>query len=111
MESQFGLVNMWQQGDIVTRMVALFLLAMSLASWIVIIVKALAIARYKKLARNTNAFWHSDDCASGVKALGPQTDNPLRMLALEIMTVLADDPNTAFIARVSATSPSPVLVP
>ena len=48
MESQFGLINMWHQGDIVTRMVALFLLAMSLASWIVIIVKALAITRYKE---------------------------------------------------------------
>jgi len=83
MESQFGLINMWHQGDIVTRMVALFLLAMSLASWIVIVVKALAITRYKKLVRNSNAFWHSDDFASGVTALGPQTDNPLRMLALE----------------------------
>ena len=94
MESQFGLVNMWAQGDAVTRLVALFLLGMSLASWIVIIVKALAITRYKKLARNTNAFWHSDDFISGVTALGPNTDNPLRMLALEGQEATAHHRNT-----------------
>ena len=94
MESQFGLVNMWQQGDIVTRAVAIFLLAMSLASWIVIIVKAIAITRYKKLNRNVDAFWHSEDFASGVEALGPDTDNPLRRLALEVREATAHHRNT-----------------
>ena len=32
MESKFGLVNVWLQGDWVTRSVALLLLGMSLAS-------------------------------------------------------------------------------
>ncbi len=83
MESQFGLLHMWNQGDLVTRAVALFLLAMSMASWIVIIIKGLAIRRYKRLTRNVNAFWHSDNFTAGVAALGVPTDNPLRMLALE----------------------------
>ena len=48
----------WHQGDIVTRMVALFLLAMSLAVVDCHHCQALAITR-KKLARNSNAFWHS----------------------------------------------------
>ena len=48
MESQFGLINLWTQGDFVTRFVAVMLLAMSLASWIVIITRALAVMRYKK---------------------------------------------------------------
>ena len=83
MESQFGLINLWTQGDFVTRFVAVMLLAMSLASWIVIITKALAIMRYKKIVKNANAFWHSADFATGVEALGVKTDNPLRALALE----------------------------
>lgn len=83
MESQFGLINLWTQGDFVTRFVAVVLLAMSLASWIVIITKALAIMRYKKIVKNANAFWHSEDFATGVDALGVKTDNPLRALALE----------------------------
>lgn len=94
MESQFGLINMWNQGDIVTRAVAIFLLVMSLASWIVIISKALATTRYKKLTRNTNAFWHSEDFASGVEALGPHADNPLRQLALEGREATAHHRNT-----------------
>ncbi|MBP6597934.1 MAG: MotA/TolQ/ExbB proton channel family protein, partial [Giesbergeria sp.] len=41
MESQFGIANVWTQGDFVTRFVAVLLLGMSLASWIVIFIKAL----------------------------------------------------------------------
>ena len=33
MNSQFGLANVWFQGDIVTKSVAVLLLLMSLASW------------------------------------------------------------------------------
>ena len=94
MESQFGLFNLWAQGDFVTRFVAVFLLAMSLATWMVIIVKALAITRYKKIMKNANAFWHSEDFASGVDSLGPQLDNPLRQLALEGREATAHHRNT-----------------
>ena len=40
MESQFGIAHVWAQGDFVTRGVAILLLIMSVASWVVIIVKA-----------------------------------------------------------------------
>ncbi len=83
MQSQFGLMNLWSQGDFVTRAVAVFLLAMSLASWMVIIIKAISIARYKRIVKNSNAFWHSPDFESGLGVLGAATDNPLRQLALE----------------------------
>ena len=94
MESQFGLINLWAQGDFVTRFVALFLLAMSLATWMVIIVKALAITRYKKLTKNADVFWHSEDFAAGVAALGAQIDNPFRQLALEGREATAHHRNT-----------------
>jgi biopolymer transport protein ExbB len=45
MQNSYGLAQLWAQGDGVTRFVALLLLAMSLASWIVIITKALAGGR------------------------------------------------------------------
>ena len=59
MESKFGLVNVWLQGDWVTRSVALLLLGMSLASWIVIVVKAIDLFRYRRLAGGAAPFWHS----------------------------------------------------
>ncbi len=83
MESQLGLVNVWHQGDWVTRSVVLLLLAMSLASWMVIIIKALDIVRFKKLARGSELFWHSHDFTQGLGQLGDGEGNPFRTLAEE----------------------------
>ena len=41
MNSHFGLANVWAQGDLVTKSVAVLLLTRSLASWMVIIIKPL----------------------------------------------------------------------
>lgn len=94
MESQFGLFNVWHQGDWVTRGVALLLLGMSLASWMVILLKAMDIVRYKKLAREAEGFWHSADFAEGLTRLGPQQDNPFRELAEEGREAVAHHSNT-----------------
>jgi biopolymer transport protein ExbB len=82
MESQLGLVAVWTQGDWVTKAVALLLLAMSLASWMVIFIKALDIIKYKSLAQRTEEFWHSADFANGVAQLGTQAGNPFVQLAI-----------------------------
>jgi biopolymer transport protein ExbB len=83
MNSQFGLTNVWSQGDIVTKSVALLLLAMSLASWMVIIIKSLDLIKYKRIARAAEDFWHSEDFAAGLTKLGGDPTNPFRQLALE----------------------------
>ncbi len=83
MDSQFGLINLWQQGDIVTRAVAILLLVMSLSSWMVIIVKALDLRTFSSQARKTESFWHSADFADGLAKLGNDAGNPFRSLALE----------------------------
>ena len=83
MNSQFGLANVWSQGDIVTKSVAIMLLLMSLASWMVIIIKTLDLIKYKKIARAAEAFWHSEDFDTGLARLGADPANPFRQLALE----------------------------
>jgi biopolymer transport protein ExbB len=83
MESQFGLVNVWTQGDIVTKGVAILLLLMSLASWMVIIVKALDLRKFSSQAKATESFWHSADFADGLAKFGPDPTNPFRVLAIE----------------------------
>lgn len=83
MNSQFGLANVWSQGDIVTKSVAVLLLVMSLASWMVIIIKSLDLVKYKKIARAAEDFWHSEDFAAGLTKLGGDPTNPFRQLALE----------------------------
>lgn len=95
MESQLGLIALWTQGDWVTKSVALLLLVMSLASWIVLAVKALDIIKYKSLAQRTEAFWHSPDYANGLMELGPQEGNPFVQLAHAGSEATAHHRNTA----------------
>ena len=83
MNADFGLAHLWAQGDIVTRAVALLLLGMSLASWMVIIAKALDLRRYAGQARQIESFWHAADFADGLSKLGTDPANPVRALALE----------------------------
>lgn len=94
MESQLGLLNVWTQGDWVTKTVALTLLVMSLATWMVIIVKALDVLTYKKLAKNAEDFWHSEDLAAGLARLGGDDGNPFRQLALTGREAIAHHRNT-----------------
>ena len=83
MNAEFGLAHLWSQGDLVTKGVAIILLVMSLASWMVIIIKALDLRRYGSQARRIESFWHAADFADGLNKLGTEADNPYRALALE----------------------------
>jgi biopolymer transport protein ExbB len=83
MNSQFGLLHVWAQGDFVTRAVFLTLVGMSLASWIVILIKALDVVRAKRQAARVESFWHSSDMAEGLTKLGQGEGNPFRDLAIE----------------------------
>jgi biopolymer transport protein ExbB len=94
MESQLGLITLWTQGDWVTKSVAVLLLGMSLASWIVILIKALDIFKFKSLGQRTETFWHSEDFSAGLKALGPQQDNPFVQLAQAGQEATAHHRNT-----------------
>ena len=94
MESQFGIVNVWTQGDLVTKGVALLLLLMSLASWIVIALKAMDIIKYKKQAKNAADFWHSEDFAAGMEKLGMDASDPFRQIAMEGREATAHHRNT-----------------
>lgn len=89
MNNEFGLINLWTEGDAVTRFVALLLLVMSLASWIVIILKSLNLFTAQKQAARVEAFWHSANVAGGVQALGNEEGNPFRALALRGQEALA----------------------
>ncbi|RYX96223.1 MAG: MotA/TolQ/ExbB proton channel family protein [Comamonadaceae bacterium] len=94
MNSQFGLANVWTQGDIVTKTVAVILLVMSLASWMVIIIKALDLVKYKNISKGAEDFWHSEDFAAGLAKLGNDPSNPFRQLALEGREATAHHRNT-----------------
>lgn len=94
MNSQFGLMSIWTQGDFVTKAVAVLLIGMSLASWMVIIIKTLDLLKYKKVASSAEDFWHSEDFAAGLAKLGSDPSNPFRQLAIEGRESTAHHRNT-----------------
>ena len=80
MNNEFGLINLWTEGDAVTRSVAILLLAMSLASWVVIIVKSLNLLNIRQQASRIEAFWRSPHVLSGAQVLGDEDNNPFRAM-------------------------------
>jgi biopolymer transport protein ExbB len=93
MESQFGIAHVWTQGDFVTRAVAIMLLVMSLASWIVILIKALDIVKFKKRPPARAGLLAQRRLAAGLKSWAP-TPQPFRHLALEGREATAHHRNT-----------------
>lgn len=60
---------LWSSGDAVSRGVALLLLAMSVASWVVILWKSWLLRRaLGDVARSTAAFWQAASLADGAQA-------------------------------------------
>lgn len=78
--SPYGLESLWTQGDIVTKGVAFLLLAMSIASWYVIVTKALQLWRFRHAAQAAgHAFWDTTSLSEGVATLG--SANPYAEIA------------------------------
>ena len=83
----YGLANVWDSGDIVTRGILSVLVIMSVLSWTVIIVKLWQLLRLRRVTSQSDArFWSADRFDDGLRALGhPESsahDNPLLALAL-----------------------------
>jgi biopolymer transport protein ExbB len=78
--SPYGLESLWVQGDIVTKGVAILLVAMSIASWYVILTKALQLFRLRRAgAAAGHQFWDTTSLPEGVATLG--RDNPFAEVA------------------------------
>ena len=66
-----GLRHFWEQGDAITRSVALLLLLMSVCAWVLILWKGWLLRRVRAdLVRAVPAFWAAADLAAGREQLG-----------------------------------------
>jgi biopolymer transport protein ExbB len=76
----YGLETLWLEGDIVIKGVAVLLIAMSIASWYVILTKAMQILRYRRAsAAAGHRFWDTANLPEGIATLG--ANNPFVALA------------------------------
>lgn len=80
-ENSYTLSHFWSQGDGVSHAVALLLLAMSLASWSVMLVKSWRLLQLRRMTLDSREFWHSDDFTAAIKQLGAHHNNPFLHLA------------------------------
>jgi biopolymer transport protein ExbB len=66
-----NLLQLFQEGDAVTRLVAALLLAMSVASWVVILWKAWLLRRAARdVGRSTAAFWQAPSVEAARQQVG-----------------------------------------
>jgi len=80
----YSVEAMLQQGDLVIKSVALLLLIMSIASWTIILVRAVRLWRLRKTKHKLVDFWHTQDFNDGLKRLGSNhSHNIFRHLAQE----------------------------
>ena len=75
MPPSFGLAHIWHQGDALTHLILIALIAMSVLSWVVIVLKALDVWRHKQSARHSEQFWHSRSLPEGLALLGAKPGN------------------------------------
>ena len=85
MHAELGLLNIWAQGDGVSRAVTLLLLTMSLASWLVILLKSWALWQIKRHALEVETFWHSASLQDGLAHMDTGSYNPFRELARQAL--------------------------
>jgi biopolymer transport protein ExbB len=65
-----GFQHFWQQGDLITRSVALLLLLMSISAWVVIFWKGWLLRRVRAdIERAVPAFWAAPDLTAGREQL------------------------------------------
>lgn len=62
----YGIAALWQQGDPVIKGVAIILLAMSVLSWYVMLVRTVGLLRLRRVANSTQNFWHARSLGEGL---------------------------------------------
>lgn len=83
MNTNFSLTEFWSQGDYISHFVTLILIAMSVLTWTVILIKIIGHGKQKKFSKRVEIFWHSSSFTTGLKALENRPDNVFYMLAHE----------------------------
>lgn len=88
MNSPYGIASVWAQGDVVIKFVAVVLMIMSIASWVVIILRSWDLFKLRSATFNLREFWHAQSFAAGLQVLGRIEQSPYRALAEEGQSAL-----------------------
>ncbi len=65
--SQFGLKELWEQGDVIAKGTLIIMIIMSAATWYVLVTKLIQQQGLLSQAKATRRFWESKDLTEGLK--------------------------------------------
>lgn len=82
----FGLAHLWAQSDIVIKLVAFTLIVMSVASWYLIVLRAMRQLRARSHEGAVESFWQAASLGEGLERLSQAApDSPFEALARQGM--------------------------
>ena len=84
-ENSFGFAHLWASGDSISHAVAIILAIMSVASWYLILAKAVDWWNMRRAARALGAFWSASSVGEGIDHLrqsGSDSAAPARQRSL-----------------------------
>ena len=81
MNNAFGLHHLWTQGDFVTHFVALFLLFLSVVTWVILISRIWGLRNIKRLKNELDGFWRARSLEEGLASLSNHALNPFYKVA------------------------------
>lgn len=86
----FGVLNLWSQGDGITRSIAILLLLMSIASWVIILSRAWGLWKIKPLVNELPKFWLASSWQSALSHLSLGDINPFYSIAYRANNVMLE---------------------
>ncbi len=81
MNTPFGLANLWLEGDLVTRFVAIALLASSIITWVILLTRFWGLINLRKLRPELDKFWRATSFEDGLNTLSNHIANPYYQIA------------------------------
>jgi biopolymer transport protein ExbB len=89
-ESDFGMAHLWNQGDVVTHIVAIILILMSIGSWFIIITRFISLYQIKPLVADIALFWKKSSWQDGLQVFNKKENNPFYTMASSAHTILQE---------------------
>ncbi|SNX29378.1 outer membrane transport energization protein ExbB [Polynucleobacter meluiroseus] len=81
MNTPFGLANLWLEGDLITRFVALALLLASIATWVILLSRFWELRNLRKFKPELDQFWRATSFDQGMHSLTKHASNPFFRIA------------------------------
>ena len=81
MNTPFGLANLWLEGDMITRFVALVLLVCSIVTWVILLSRYWELRNLRKFRPELEQFWRATSFDQGLNEFTSHPNNPYYRIA------------------------------